>query len=412
MIIEKIEGYEIIDSRGNPTVAAKVNLKNGISGFACVPSGASTGIHEAFELRDKDFERFDGKGVLKAVNNINDKINSVLKNKNVFDQAYIDKLMIEADGSENKQNFGANAILAVSLACARAAANALSVPLYRYLGGAFYKGMPKPMMNILNGGAHAPNNIDIQEFMISPIKDLPFSDSLRICCEIYHKLGALLKKKDLVSGVGDEGGFAPFLENDNEAIEYILEAVKLCGYEGEIGICLDIASSEWYKDGDYIMPKRKNTLNSDALIDMYENMVESYPLISIEDGLAEDDFEGWKKLTEKLSNRVQLVGDDLFATNTSRLVFGHKEKIANSILIKPNQIGTLSETFDVIRTADNIGYKTVISHRSGETEDSFIADLAVAVGSPMIKMGAPARSDRTSKYNRLIIIENELKNNY
>lgn len=407
--IKSIRGYEILDSRGTPTVRAEVILSDGSVGSACVPSGASTGMFEAVELRDLDNSRFLGKGVKKAIHNINNIIAPNLINLSAYNQRIIDKNMIILDGTNNKQNLGANAILAVSLAVARAAANSLNMPLYRYLGGINSYKLPVPMMNILNGGAHAANNIDIQEFMIVPVGAKNFHERLRWCSEIYHTLGMILKDKGLSAAVGDEGGFAPNLSSDEEAIEFILSAINKAGYTAnQVKIALDAASSEWYIDGHYTLPKRKRTLRTDELIEYWFNLCNKYPIISIEDGLGEQDFMGWKNLTKALGNRIQLVGDDLFVTNNERLNKGIKQNIANSILIKPNQIGTLTETLLTIETAKNAGYKTIISHRSGETEDTFIADIAVATNSGQIKAGAPCRTDRVAKYNRLLKIENEI----
>lgn len=408
--IAGIKGYELIDSRGNPTVGAKVILSDGSEGFALSPSGASTGIYEAHEMRDGDKSRYLGKGVLKAAAAIDNEIAPALAELDTVDQRAADDRMISLDGTENKKRLGANAILAVSLALAKAAAASYNMPLYRYIGGINGYELPRPMMNILNGGAHAANNIDIQEFMIVPVGACCFSDGLRQCSEIYHALGAILKERGKSCGVGDEGGFAPDLESDESAIELITEAIKKAGYTTEnTKIALDAASSEWYADGSYILPKRNKKMTADELIDYYGKLCEKYPVISIEDGVAEEDWEGWRKLTKTLGGRLQLVGDDLFVTNTSRLARGIKDEAANSILVKLNQIGTLSETLDVIELAKKHGYTSVISHRSGETEDTSIADLAVAVNAGQIKTGAPCRTDRVAKYNRLLIIENELK---
>lgn len=409
MRIQKAEGFELMDSRGNPTVGARVVLSDGSTGFAISPSGASTGVHEAHELRDGDASRYRGKGTLKAAENINGKISPALCGTDAFDQSRIDEIMIKLDGTENKSNLGANAILAVSLAAAKAAACSLGMPLYRYIGGISGCQLPRPMMNILNGGAHAANNIDIQEFMIMPASDTCFAEGLRKCSEIYHCLGDLLKSRGLSSGVGDEGGFAPNLESDEQAIELILEAIDTAGYNtSQIKICLDAASSEWYKNGEYILPKRKIAYTPEKLIEFYEGLIAKYPIISIEDGLAEDDFDGWHRLTAALGKKIQLVGDDLFVTNTQRLRMGIDRSVANAILVKPNQIGTLSETLDVVGMAKSNGYGTVISHRSGESEDTSVADIAVAINAGQIKTGAPCRSDRVSKYNRLLIIEKEI----
>ena len=408
MKIKNVQGFEILDSRGNPTVAARVVCECGAEGFAISPSGASTGMYEAHELRDNNNARFMGKGVQKAVENINGEINKLLKEKCVLNQQEIDDLMIKADGTENKSRLGANAILAVSIAVARAAANALKIPLYRYLGGINGVCLPRPMMNILNGGAHAANNIDIQEFMIIADSAKTFAEGLQICAEIYHNLGKILKENNLSSGVGDEGGFAPNLESDEAAIELILQAVEKAGYSGKIKLALDVASSEWYKDGKYTLPKRDKTMTAEQLIEYYSELVSKYPVISIEDGLSENDWEGWQKLTEKLGNKIQLVGDDLFVTNPKRLEMGFEKKVGNAVLVKPNQIGTLSETLKVIRMAQANGYAAVVSHRSGESEDTTIADIAVATNAGQIKTGAPCRTDRVAKYNRLLLIENEI----
>lgn len=408
--ISNVEGFELLDSRSNPTVAARVTLEDGSTGFAISPSGASTGEFEAHEKRDGDNSRYNGKGVKDAVSGINGEIRDALIGKNACEQQTIDEILIKLDGTENKSRLGANAILAVSLANAKAAACSKKLPLYKFLGGDDAQLLPRPMMNILNGGAHAANNIDIQEFMIIPTTANTFAEALRYCSEIYHCLGGLLKKRGLNCGVGDEGGFAPNLASDEEAIELIIEAINKAGYNtDQIKIALDIASSEWYtKEGKYHLPKRNAQKTADELIEYYERLIEKYPIISIEDGVAEEDWQGWKKLTAKLGNKIQLVGDDLFVTNTARLQKGIDENAANAILVKPNQIGTLTETLNVINLAHSKGYKTVISHRSGETEDTTIADIAVAVNSGQIKTGAPCRSDRVAKYNRLLIIESEL----
>ncbi len=408
--IDKVFGREIIDSRGNPTVEAEVGLSDGTYAKASVPSGASTGVFEAVELRDND-SRYMGKGVQKAVDNINKVIAPALCGDSPFDQCSIDYKMIELDGTQNKERLGANAILAVSLACAKAAAGHFKLPLFRYLGGTFAVTMPVPMMNILNGGAHAANNIDIQEFMIMPVGAHCFSDGLKQCCEIYHTLGKILRKNNMSTSVGDEGGYAPNLDSDEEAIELIIRAIETAGYTTDnIKIALDAAASEWYKDGVYKLPKRGAELKSDSLIEYFERLSSKYPIISIEDPLSEYDWDGWKKITEKLGNRLQLVGDDLFVTNTKRLKQGIEMNAANAILIKINQIGTLTETLEAIDMAQKSGYNTVISHRSGETEDTTIADLAVAVNSGQIKTGAPCRTDRVAKYNRLLRIESGIIN--
>lgn len=407
--IEKIFGREIIDSRGNPTVEAEVVLSNGIYAKAAVPSGASTGAFEAVELRDNDSSRFGGKGVINAVGNINKVISQELCGMSPFDQCAIDYRMVELDGTKNKGMLGANAILAVSLACAKAAAMHLDLPLYRYLGGIYSVKLPVPMMNILNGGAHASNNIDIQEFMIMPVGACCFSEGLRQCCEIYHTLGKILKQNNYATGVGDEGGYAPNLASDEEAIELIITAIKEAGYTTDkIKIALDAAASEWYDDGIYKLPKRNITMRSSELIDYFTELSEKYPIISIEDPLSEYDWDGWQRITNRLGNSVNLVGDDLFVTNTERLQKGITMQAGNAILIKINQIGTLTETMEAITTAQKAGFDTIISHRSGETEDTTIADIAVAVNAGQIKTGAPNRTDRVCKYNRLLRIEGSL----
>ena len=407
--IIKVEGFELMDSRSNPTVGARVTLCDGSVGFAISPSGASTGEFEAHEMRDGDKARYFGKGVKKAVDGINNEICGEVVKKGCFNQRSLDEFLISLDGTENKSRLGANAILSVSLAFAHACANSLKIPLYRYLGGVAAETLPRPMMNILNGGAHATNNIDIQEFMITPVNASSFSEGLRQCSEIYHTLGNILKQNCKATGVGDEGGFAPDLSSDEEAIELIVEAIKKAGYTtDDIKIALDVASSEWYSGGEYLLPKRNQKMTADGLIDYYQNLINKYPVISIEDGVAEEDWNAWNTITERLGDKIQLVGDDLFVTNTSRLKKGIAEGAGNAILIKPNQIGTLTETLDVIELAHKNGYKTVISHRSGESEDTTIADLAVAVNSGQIKTGAPCRTDRVAKYNRLLLIESEL----
>ena len=416
LAIKRIEALEVLDSRGNPTVQVEVVTEGGFSGVAMVPSGASTGSFEAVELRDNDKSRYKGKGVTKAVENVNKKISKKLYEMNVYEQRKIDEALILLDDTLNKSNLGANATLGVSIAVAKAAANSLGVELYRYLGGIYGNELPVPMMNILNGGKHSDNNITIQEFMIMPIGSITFAERLKRGAEIYHTLKSVLKEKGYSVAVGDEGGFAPNLKNEEEAIEVILEAVKKAGYiPGEdIVLALDIASTEMFdeakkinKDGYYFW-KTDVFKTTDQMIEFLENLCDKYPIYSIEDGLAEEDWEGWKKLTEKLGKKIQLVGDDLFVTNHKRLEKGIKKNIANSILIKPNQIGTLTETLDTIKLAKENGYKTIISHRSGETEDTTIADIAVAVNSGQIKTGAPCRTDRVSKYNRLLNIEHEL----
>lgn len=397
--IKLVEAREILDSRGNPTVEAKVTLTGGAVGIASVPSGASTGAHEAHELRDKDKSRYKGKGVQSAVENINLRIFPALIGESANNGQKTDEMMIAIDGSENKSRLGANAILAVSLACARAAAVSSGLELYEYLGDG--RGMPTPMFNLLNGGAHAANNIDIQEFMVVP-HGLCLPDAIRAGSEIYHTLGRLLRERRLSTAVGDEGGFAPDLSSDEEAIELLEKAILDSGYSTEtVGIALDVASSEWFSEGEYRLPKRKKTMSADELIEYYKKLCKRFPIISIEDGLAEDDFDGWRRLTDALGSKIMLVGDDLFVTNSSRLKAGISAGAANAILIKPNQIGSLSETLDVIRLARESGYKFIISHRSGETTDTAIADIAVATNAAFIKAGAPCRGERVVKYNRL-----------
>lgn len=409
-VISDVIAREIIDSRGNPTVQADVILSDGTIGRASVPSGASTGAFEAHELRDED-NRYMGKSVSKAVENVNTVIKDALVTRSPLSQIDIDTVMINLDGTENKSNLGANAILAVSLANAKASAKSLNLPLYKYLGGIYAHRLPVPMMNILNGGAHASNNVDIQEFMIMPVGACCFKEALRQCCEIYHTLGGILKKQGKATAVGDEGGFAPDLKSDSEAIELIIEAIETAGYNtNDVKIALDVASSEWYANGEYKLPKRQQILTTDKLISYIESLANDYPIISVEDPLSEYDWKGWSVLTERIGKKVQLVGDDLFVTNRKRLDKGIQVGAGNSVLVKINQIGTLTETMDTILRAQTAGYTTVISHRSGETEDTTIADLAVAVNSGQIKTGAPARTDRTCKYNRLLQIEEELKN--
>lgn len=405
--IVKCCAREILDSRGNPTVEATVFLADGTVGVASVPSGASTGIYEAHELRDGDMSRYRGLGVLEAVSNVCRVISPAISGINASEQSEIDRVLREIDGTENKSKLGANAILAVSLANARAAANWYHIPIYRYLGGLDACRLPIPMMNILNGGAHASNNIEIQEFMIVPVGAKCFSDALRIGSEIYHALGKLLRSNGYSTAVGDEGGFAPDLNDDEQALELICNAISVAGYDtNTVKIALDAAASEWYKDnGHYEMPSRNKRYSRKELIDYWAALINKYPIMSIEDGLDQRDIEGWRELTERLGNKVMLVGDDLFVTNTKRLLKGINNSVANSILIKPNQIGTLSETLEVIHTAKNAGYKFILSHRSGETEDTTIADISVGVNSPFIKTGAPCRTERIAKYNRLLRIE-------
>ena len=410
--IEKVIGREIIDSRGNPTVEAEVYLADGTIGRGAAPSGASTGEFEALELRDGDKERFGGKGVSKAVNNINTVINDVLKGVDASDIYAVDAAMLKADGTKDKSNLGANAILAVSIASCRAAATALEIPLYRFLGGVNGNRLPVPMMNILNGGAHAANTVDVQEFMIMPAGAESFREGLRWCTEVFHALAALLKSRGLATSVGDEGGFAPDLGSDEEAIECILEAIRKAGYEPgkDFVLAMDAASSEWKgeKKGEYILPKCGRKYTSAELVEHWKKLSEKYPIYSIEDGLDEEDWEGWQVLTRELGGKVQLVGDDLFVTNTERLSKGISLGCGNSILIKLNQIGSVSETLEAIKMAHNAGYTAVTSHRSGETEDTTIADLAVALNTCQIKTGAPSRSERVAKYNQLLRIEEEL----
>jgi enolase len=409
--IGEIVARQVLDSRGNPTVEAEVRLVSGTVGRAIVPSGASTGEHEAVELRDGDQKRYLGKGVLKAVENVNSEIAGVLANCNAADQAAVDRKMIERDGTKNKGRLGANAILAVSMAAARAAANEYGLPLYRYLGGAAANTLPVPMMNILNGGAHADNNVDFQEFMVMPVGAASFSEALRWGVEVFHTLKGVLKKRGYNTAVGDEGGFAPSVKSNVEAIEVVLEAIQQAGYKpGEqIAIALDPAASELYKDGKYVFKKSdKSAKSSEEMVRYWAKWAKDYPIVSIEDGLAEDDWEGWAMLTKELGGKIQLVGDDLFVTNVERLQMGIDKGIANSILIKVNQIGTVSETLDAIDLARRNAYTSVISHRSGETEDTFIADLAVATGAGQIKTGSASRTDRIAKYNQLLRIEEEL----
>ncbi|WLF68778.1 phosphopyruvate hydratase [Clostridium septicum] len=408
--IVDVVARQIIDSRCFPTVEVEVYLEDGTMGRAAVPSGASTGMYEAVELRDGDKDKFMGKGVLKAVQNVNDTIAEELIGCNVYDQTYIDKMLIELDGTNNKGKLGANAILGVSLAVANAAANSLGMPLYQYVGGVNAKVLPVPMMNIINGGSHADNSVDLQEFMVMPVGACCFSEALRMCAEVYHTLKKILNDKGYSTGIGDEGGFAPNLKSNAEAIEVILEAIEKAGYKAgeDMFIAIDAASSEYYKDGKYVLENEGRTLTAAEMVDFLEDWVNKYPIISIEDGMAEEDWEGWKLITERLGKKVQLVGDDLFVTNTERLERGIDMGVGNSILIKLNQIGTLTETLNAIEMANRAGYTAVISHRSGETEDTTIADLVVAVNAGQIKTGAPARSERVAKYNQLLRIEEEL----
>lgn len=408
MLIEEITAREILDSRGRPTVEAEVRLESGVVGLAQVPSGASTGSFEAHELRDGDSRRYNGKGVLKAVDNIKEKITPVLLDVDAFDQLAVDQAMIDRDGSPNKRNLGANAILAVSLANAKAVAAELQIPLYRYLGGPLANVLPVPMMNVLNGGSHADNNVDFQEFMIMPVGADSFSEALRWGAEIFASLSQVLKEKNLLSGVGDEGGYAPNLKSNQEALDLLIQAIEIAGYKpGEqVALAMDVAASEFYQDGQYIYD---GSAHSPAeLVDYLAELVSKYPIVSIEDGLHEDDWETWKTLTAKIGGQTQLVGDDLFVTNSTRLQKGIDLGVANAILIKLNQIGTLSETLETIALATRKGYNSVISHRSGETEDTTIADLAVATRAGQIKTGSLCRSERVAKYNRLLRIEDEL----
>jgi len=408
--IIRIDAREILDSRGNPTIEVDVVLACGAFGRAAVPSGASTGAREALELRDTENARYGGKGVQMAVDNVIELIAPEIVGMDATDQVAIDEVMLEIDGTDNKSKLGANAMLGVSMAVARAAADAYGLPLFRYLGGVVARTLPIPMMNILNGGMHAPNNLDIQEFMIVPFNADTFAEALRMGTEIFHALKKILANKGLNTAVGDEGGFAPDLASNEEAIILILDAIKVAGYEPgkDVGIALDCAASEFYKDGKYVLNSEKRSLTSEELVDYYEKLVEKHPIFSIEDGLAESDWDGWKVLTDRLGDVIQLVADDLFVTNPEILAKGIEEEVSNSVLIKLNQIGTVTETLDAIDLAKSAGYTTVISHRSGETEDSFIADLAVAVNAGQIKTGGLSRSDRMAKYNQLLRIEEEL----
>jgi enolase len=410
MMIESIIGREVLDSRGNPTVEVTVSLMGGATGTALVPSGASTGAHEAVELRDGDRARYGGKGVLRAVGNVNDVIQDRLTGISAQDQGLIDGLLLELDGTPNKSTLGANAILGVSLAVARAAAQQSGLPLYRYLGGVFAHRLPVPMMNILNGGKHAENSTDIQEFLILPVAAASFGEAVRQCAEIYHALKAVLHDRGLNTNVGDEGGFAPSLASNRAAFEVILAAIERAGYRAgqDIFLGFDSAATEFYQNGQYVLAREGRALSADQMIDLYEQWVGEYPIISIEDGLAEDDWDGWQRLTARLGRRVQLIGDDLFVTNTERLSRGIASGVANSILVKLNQIGTLTETLAAIDLATRARYASVVSHRSGETEDTTIADLVVATNAGQIKTGAPARSERVAKYNRLMAIEADL----
>jgi enolase len=408
--IYSIQAREILDSRGNPTVEVDVYLESGVMGRAAVPSGASTGEYEAVELRDGDSNRYMGKGVLQAVKNVNEVIAPDLEGIEVTEQTLIDKIMLELDGTDNKAKLGANAILGVSMACARAAAEELELPLYRYIGGTNAKQLPVPMANVMNGGKHADNNVDLQEFMIMPCGASSFSEALRMNAEVFHALKGYLKKNGYSTAVGDEGGFAPDLKSNEEALQVIMKAIELAGYRPgtDIFIALDPASSEFFKNGKYHLKAENKVLNSEEMVDFYANLVEKYPIISIEDGLAEDDWKGWKLMNEKLGDKIQIVGDDIFVTNIERLKRGVKENSANSILIKLNQIGTLTETLNTMEYAKTHNYTCVVSHRSGETSDTFIADLAVALNTGQIKTGSICRSERIAKYNRLLQIEEEL----
>jgi enolase len=409
-IIADIVAREILDSRGNPTVEVDVYLEDGTVGRAAVPSGASTGAYEAVEMRDDDKDRYLGKGVLQAVDNVNTLIAPELVGLNAMDQVGIDQFLVDLDGTPNKGKLGANAILGVSLAVARAAAESLKMSLYQYIGGVNAKTLPVPMMNILNGGKHADNNVDIQEFMVMPVGAKTFSDALRMGAEIFHNLKSVLKAKGYNTAVGDEGGFAPNLKSNEEAVQVILEAIEKAGYKAgqDVYIALDVAATELWQEGSYALEGEGKTLTSEQMIEFYEDLVSKYPIISIEDGLSEDDWDGWRKLTDRLGKKVQLVGDDLFVTNTEKLAQGIEQSTANSILIKVNQIGTLTETLDAIEMAKRAGYTAIVSHRSGETEDSTIADIAVATNAGQIKTGAPSRTDRVAKYNQLLRIEEEL----
>ncbi|MCI5641474.1 MAG: phosphopyruvate hydratase [Lachnospiraceae bacterium] len=410
--IEKVTGREILDSRGNPTVEAQVLLQDGTIGLGAAPSGASTGVYEALELRDEDMTRYHGKGVIEAVQNINNTLNDVLRGMNAAETYQIDRVMKQVDGTEDKSRLGANSILAVSIAAARAAAQSMDIPLYRFLGGVSGNKLPVPMMNILNGGAHAANTVDVQEFMIMPVGAETFAEGLRQCTEVFHSLAKRLRSNGHNTSVGDEGGFAPDLSTDEEAIQYIIQAVEDAGYEPgkDFMLAMDAAASEWKtgQTGEYKLPKAGSVFCSDELIAHWSGLISKYPIISIEDALDEEDWDGWRRLTDRLGDRVQLVGDDLFVTNTKRLARGIEGGCGNSILIKLNQIGTLSETMDAIKLAKQHGYTAIVSHRSGETEDTTIADLAVALNAGQIKTGAPSRSERVAKYNRLLRIEEQL----
>ena len=408
--ITDITARQILDSRGNPTIEAEVWVDSRIMGQASVPSGASTGIFEASELRDNDKTKYKGKGVLTAVKNVKTEIADTLMGLNALDQYIIDNTLIKLDGTPNKSRLGANAILAVSLACAKASAISMGLPLYRYIGGPNSRVLPVPMLNVLNGGAHSDNNVDIQEFMIMPCGAPSFSEGLRWSCEVFYTLRAVLQEKGYSTAVGDEGGFAPNLNDDEDAVKLILNAIERAGYRpaADFFIAIDAASSEWSVNGKYVMPKKNRELSSDDLVNYWVDLTKRYPIISLEDGAAEDDREAWKKLTKALSHSVQLVGDDLFVTNTARIEKGAQDRTGNSVLIKPNQTGTLSETISAVEAAHRAGFTAILSHRSGETEDTYIADIAVALNAGQIKTGAPSRSDRTAKYNRLLRIEEQL----
>lgn len=411
--IKNINARQILDSRGNPTISVEIELNSGLMASASVPSGASTGINEAYELRDNEKTVYMGRGVLGAVKNVKEKISKALIGTSILEQRKIDEILIEQDGTQNKKNLGANAILGVSLACARLASKFLSIPLYKYLGGIYGNILPTPMVNIINGGVHADNNLEFQEFMITPTGFDSFHSGLRMAVETFFSLKKILKKENMITSVGDEGGFAPNLNSAKEALDLIVEAINKAGYSTEdIKICLDVASSEFYKDGFYEIKSENLKLNSLEMAKYLQNLVEDYPIISIEDPMAECDFEGWKIITDNMSSKCLLVGDDLFTTNVKLLTDGIKNNLANAILIKPNQIGTLTETLDCIKLAKMNGYKTIISHRSGETEDTFISDLAVGVNSGLIKTGSITRSERNAKYNRLLEIEGELNKEF
>ncbi|MDI6872477.1 MAG: phosphopyruvate hydratase [Bacillota bacterium] len=410
MTIADVYAREILDSRGNPTVEVEVTLADGTTGRAAVPSGASTGQFEAVELRDGEKERYGGKGVRRAVENVNKLIRPEVVGLSAYEQVSLDQLLIELDGTPNKGKLGANAILGVSLACAKAAAESLGLPLYQYLGGVNAKTLPVPMMNILNGGKHADNNVDIQEFMVMPVGAATFSEALRMGAEVFHALKAVLKGRGLNTAVGDEGGFAPNLRSNEEALEVLVEAIAKAGYEPgkSVAVAMDVAATELFQEGKYVLAGQGVTMTTDELIEFYAGLLDRYPIVSLEDPLAEDEWEGWQRITARLGGRVQLVGDDLFVTNTERLGKGIKQGVANAILIKVNQIGTLTETLDAIELAKRAGYTAIVSHRSGETEDATIADVAVATNAGQIKTGAPSRTDRVAKYNQLLRIEDEL----